>query len=84
MTIIELYLISLAVGLLVALPLMAYCEFNSYIPGHRHVTYAKGLLFLLIAAMPLVNFIASLVCLWSILGDKVNGVLSKPMIRETK
>jgi hypothetical protein len=49
-----------------------------------HVTYAKGLLFLLIAAIPLVNFIAILVCLWSILGDKVNGVLSKPMIRETK
>ena len=84
MTIIDLYLISLAVGLLVALPLMAYCEFNSYAPGHRHVTYARGLLFLLIAVLPLANLIAILACLWSILGEKVNSALSKPMIRETK
>ncbi len=84
MTIIELYLISLAVGIIVALPLMVYCEFNSYAPGHRHVSYAKGLLFLLIAAIPLVNAIAILVSLWAIFNEKITGLLAKPMIRETK
>ena len=84
MTIVEIYLIFVAVGIVIALPLMIYCEYNSFVEGHRNVSYWRGIQFLFLALIPIINVIAILFCLWAVFGDKTMRALSKPMIRETK
>lgn len=84
MTIVEIYLIFLAVGIMIALPLMIYCEYHSFAEGHRNVSYWRGIQFTIIALIPIINVMAIMFCLCKIFGDKVMTALSKPMIRETK
>ena len=67
-----------------AYPIMLYCEFNSYAPGHRHVTYARALAYLVLACVPVVSVFALFAVIAATYGDSITSVLSKPMFRETK
>ena len=65
-------------------PAMLYFDYNSYAPGHRHVTYGRALVYLFLACLPVVNIIATLVVVAAAYGDSIASALSKPMLRETE
>lgn len=84
MTQFDFLLIAHTIFAILAYPVMLYCEFNSYAPGHRHVTYGWALALLVLAYIPGVNVIALCVMVYIAYGDTFRAAFSKPMIRETK
>lgn len=84
MTQLDFLLIAHIVFGVLAYPIMLYCEFNSYAPGHRHVTYGRALVYLFLACLPVVSVFALFAVIAATYGDSITSVLSKPMLRETE
>ena len=84
MTQLDFLLIAHIVFGVLAYPIMLYCEFNSYAPGHRHVTYGRALAYLVFACVPGMSVFALFAVIAATYGDSIASALSKPMLRETE